>query len=168
MFKRVEKRRRKQEEEEELGLDEDMKEVLGMNDTDSDESESDSDSDSDGNEAEEEAQEEDAGEADEDEDSSDEEDAAEEPPISVREALKDPVYVVSLQPNIKACIVCPGKLIKSAEILTRHRESKARHSSFSLSSLILRICRRTKGVGVNLSSLQNRQKLRQTAMHGTC
>ncbi|KAF7336834.1 hypothetical protein MVEN_02119500 [Mycena venus] len=38
MFKRVEKRRKRQEEEEELGLDEDAKEVLGLNDTDSDES----------------------------------------------------------------------------------------------------------------------------------
>ncbi|GLB40350.1 hypothetical protein LshimejAT787_0802210 [Lyophyllum shimeji] len=48
MFKRVEKRRRKREEEEELGLDEDMKEVLGMHDTDSEESASDSDESSDG------------------------------------------------------------------------------------------------------------------------
>src|SRR3984885_6996696 len=46
MYKRVEKRRRKKEEEEELGLDDDMKEVLGMQDTDSDESDSDSDSES--------------------------------------------------------------------------------------------------------------------------
>ena len=40
MFKRVEKRIRKREKEEELGLDGDMKEMLGLNDTDSDESSS--------------------------------------------------------------------------------------------------------------------------------
>ena len=48
MFKRVEKRRLKKQEEEELGIDEDMKEILGMHDTDSEESASDeSDSDDD-------------------------------------------------------------------------------------------------------------------------
>ena len=45
MFKRVEKRRRKKEEEEELGLNEEMKEIMGMHDTDSEESASDTDSD---------------------------------------------------------------------------------------------------------------------------
>ncbi|KAJ7170928.1 hypothetical protein C8R43DRAFT_71737 [Mycena crocata] len=125
MFKRVEKRRRKQEEEEELGLDEDMKEVLGMNDTDSDES--DSDSDESESEAEPGAVEGVDGEENEEdeEDSSEDGDAAEEPPISVKEALRDPVYIVSLQPDVKACIVCPGKVFKSDEILKSHRASKA-------------------------------------------
>ncbi|KAJ7707462.1 hypothetical protein B0H17DRAFT_1325299 [Mycena rosella] len=127
MFKRVEKRRRKQEEEEDLGLDEDMKEVLGINDTDSEES--DSDSDDSESEAEEDAGEGEAGGDNgegEGEDSSDEgDDDAEEPPISVAEALRDPVYIVSLQPDVKACIVCPGKVFKSADILTLHRASKA-------------------------------------------
>ncbi|KAJ7679056.1 hypothetical protein DFH06DRAFT_943799, partial [Mycena polygramma] len=127
MFKRVEKRRRKQEEEEELGLDEDARDVLGLNDTDSDESESDSDeseSEAEGAEDGEEAGEEDQGDYDDGEDSS-EEDGAEEPPISVKEALRDPVYVVSIEPDVKACIVCPGKLLKKPEILTQHRASKA-------------------------------------------
>ncbi|KAJ6512950.1 hypothetical protein C8R45DRAFT_330500 [Mycena sanguinolenta] len=128
MFKRVDKRRRKQEEEEELGLDEDTREVLGLNDTDSDESDSDSDdSDSDGEGAEEGADPEGDEEAEEDEadeDSSDE-DEGEEPPISVEEALRDPVYVVSIEPDVKACIACPGKLLKNAEILKLHRASKA-------------------------------------------
>ncbi|KAJ7762026.1 hypothetical protein DFH07DRAFT_939652 [Mycena maculata] len=127
MFKRVEKRRRKQEEEEELGLDGEMKDVLGMNDTDSEESDSDSDdseSETEGKEAN--AEEEAEGEGDEDdEDSSEESDSAEEPPISVEEAIRDPVYIVSLQPDVKACIVCPGKLLKSAEVLVLHRASKA-------------------------------------------
>jgi hypothetical protein len=45
MFKRAARRVKKKEREEALGLDEDMKEVLGMHDTDSEESNSDSDSD---------------------------------------------------------------------------------------------------------------------------
>ena len=71
MFKRVEKRIRKKEKEEELGIDEDMKEMLGMHDTDSEESDSSSsedegvdvagdfDGDSDGSGAEEDAEEDD-------------------------------------------------------------------------------------------------------------
>ncbi|KAJ7649998.1 hypothetical protein FB45DRAFT_6832 [Roridomyces roridus] len=128
MFKRVEKRRRKHEEEEELGLDGEMKDVLGLNDTDSDESESESDNsddegpeDDEGGDLEEADLEEDE---EEEEESSDEEDA-EEPPISVSEALKDPIYIVSLQPDVKACIVCPGKLLKNLEGLKLHRGSKA-------------------------------------------
>ncbi|KAF8206143.1 hypothetical protein K438DRAFT_1816652 [Mycena galopus ATCC 62051] len=127
MFKRVDKRRRKQEEEEELGLDENTREILGLNDTDSEESDSDSD-DSDDSEAvaAEDGADDDAGEeADEGEDSSDDEEDAEEPPISVQEALRDPIYVVSIEPDVKACITCPGKLLKNAEILKLHRASKA-------------------------------------------
>lgn len=45
MFKRVARRIRKKEEEEELGLNEEMKEVLGMHDTDSEESDSESEDD---------------------------------------------------------------------------------------------------------------------------
>ncbi|KAJ7364357.1 hypothetical protein DFH08DRAFT_930319 [Mycena albidolilacea] len=125
MFKRVDKRRKRQEEEEELGLDEDMKEVLGLNDTDSDESDSDDNSESE-SEADDGADEVEGEEGDEedDEDSSDEE-GEEEPPISVEEALRDPVYVVSIEPDVKACITCPGKLLKNAEILRLHRASKA-------------------------------------------
>ncbi|KAJ7126751.1 hypothetical protein C8R44DRAFT_830370 [Mycena epipterygia] len=135
MFKRVEKRRRKQEEEEELGLDDDMKEVLGINDTDSEESESDSDeseSNAEDNAGDAAAE----GEADGDEDDDDEDDEessedGEEPPISVQEALRDPVYIVSIQPDVKACIVCPGKLIKSAEA---HERRWRQFTAFAKSS----------------------------------
>jgi hypothetical protein len=51
MFKRVAKRVKRKEDEEALGLDEDMKEALGMHDTDSDESESDSSGDESNSEA---------------------------------------------------------------------------------------------------------------------
>ena len=119
MFKRVEKRRRKKEEEEELGLDEDMKEVLGLQDTDSDESDSDSDS------------EQTSGivDAAEDIEGSGEEGGEGESrkagnaEISIEDALADPVYLVSLEPDIKGCIVCPGKLLKHPKMIEVHKAS---------------------------------------------
>jgi hypothetical protein len=143
MFKRVEKRRRKKEEEEELGLDEDMKEVLGMQDTDSDESDSDSDSDSDsergldiGNEddggdvgdSEEEGAEISADEGDEDA----EENGAKTPELSVQDALDDPIYLVSLEPDIKACIACPTKLLKHPKMIEVHKASNVCTSRLKL------------------------------------
>ncbi|RDB25750.1 hypothetical protein Hypma_006661 [Hypsizygus marmoreus] len=134
MFKRVEKRRLKCQEEEELGLDEDMKEVLGMHDTDSEESDSDSDDSGSGEEnvGEEEdgeAGNEDVSDAEEFEQESmsdgDQDAVEEEPEITVQEALRDPVYVVSLQPVVKACIVCPGKLLKGTQMVALHRTSNA-------------------------------------------
>jgi len=122
MFKRVEKRRRKKVEEEELGLDEDMKEILGIHDTDSDESDSDSDQSSAGYVENVQEDLSDTGgfgegpERDHDED--------EEHIITVQEALRDPIYLVSLQPQVKACIVCPGKLLKGVKMVELHRTSK--------------------------------------------
>ncbi|KAG6841443.1 hypothetical protein C0991_011113 [Blastosporella zonata] len=111
MFKRVEKRQRKKEEEEELGLDEDMKEVLGIHDTDSEESASDSDdSDSDADEGsgdEGVRQSDDEALGEDDLDIADEEESEEEieqPAITVQEALRDPVYLISLEPAVKGCI----------------------------------------------------------------
>ncbi|KAF8813356.1 hypothetical protein BYT27DRAFT_7230935 [Phlegmacium glaucopus] len=114
MFKRVDKRRRKKEEEEKLGLDEEVKEILGIQDTDSEESESESDFD----EGEEEGS---AAEGERDE----EEDEGEDPSVTVSQALKDPVYIVSILPDVKACIVCPGKLLKSVKMVQLHRTSNA-------------------------------------------
>jgi hypothetical protein len=141
MFKRVEKRRRKKEEEEELGLDEDMKEVLGMQDTDSDESDSDSDSDSErgldtGNEEggsdagdnEEEGAEISSDEGDEDA----EENEAKTPELSVQDALDDPIYLMSLEPDIKACIVCPTKLLKHPKMIEVHKASNVCTSRLKL------------------------------------
>jgi hypothetical protein len=129
MFKRVEKRRRKKEEEEELGLDEDMKEVLGMQDTDSDESDSDSDSDS----ASDHGIGSDAGieeATEEDGDGGDSEAGNHE--ISVEDALEDPVYLVSLEPDRKACIVCPGKLLKHSRMIEVHKTSNVCKHLFRL------------------------------------
>ncbi|KAG1872253.1 hypothetical protein F4604DRAFT_1925873 [Suillus subluteus] len=131
MFKRVEKKRKKLEEEEELGIDEDMKELMGFNDTDSDESASDSDSSSDEHLDADELQSgeedlEEAGDEMEDDDASDDE----EPPILLSEALRDPIYVVSLDPDVRACILCKGKVIKSTQMSTVHKASIAHTRRF--------------------------------------
>ena len=127
MFKRVDKRRRKKEEEEKLDLDEEVKEILGFQDTDSDESESDSD------EGEEEEEEEEEGSAVDDheemnfgeEDEDDDDDEEEDPSINVDQALKDPLYIISVLPDIKGCIVCPDKILKGTKMIQLHRTSNA-------------------------------------------
>ncbi|TDL25671.1 hypothetical protein BD410DRAFT_895903 [Rickenella mellea] len=135
MFKRVTKKLKKRDEEEELGLDEEAKEILGMHDTDSDESESDSDSD---NESADGAK----GELDEeeddhpsDEDVEDEDDGSQssddgEPPLSTADAIKDPVYTISLENDIRGCIVCPGKLLKNSKVVELHTISAAHKRRF--------------------------------------
>lgn len=132
MFKRIEKRRRKKEEEEELGIDEEMKDVLGMQDTDSDESDEDEDSDEEERHMDREENLMDDGEGalddiQEDEGEEEEEENPDELPfITVQEALRDPLYVVSLQPEVKSCVVCPGKVLKGVSMYDVHRTSKAR------------------------------------------
>jgi len=120
MFKRVEKRRRKKEEEEELGLDDDMKDVLGMQDTDSDESDSDSDSESlsdAGAEIGDEAAQRSDG------DDEDVEERVVNIKLSVGDALEDPVHLVSLELDTKGCIVCPGKVLKNPKMIEVHKAS---------------------------------------------
>lgn len=135
MFKRVQKRLRKREREEELGIDGDMKEVLGLQDTDSDESDSSS-------EEEEGSDVEAQDAADDEEDSQDDgsvileeegyaevldtesDDNEDLPEISVIEAVKNPVYIVSIQPKVEACILCPGKLLKNQKMSEVHKASK--------------------------------------------
>jgi hypothetical protein len=117
MFKRVDKRRRKKAEEEKLGLDEEVKEILGIQDTDSEESVSESESD--------EGEEEESAAEEEMNSGEDEEDEEEDPSITVSQALKDPLYIVSILPDVKACIVCPGKLLKNVKMVQLHRTSNA-------------------------------------------
>jgi len=136
MFKRVEKRRKKKEEEEELGLDEDMKQVLGLHDTDSEESNSDSDdhqslADDDDDEGEPFDLDGSDAHISGGEDSVLDSDVDEKPRITVQEALRDPLYVVSVQPLVKACLLCPGKLLKSATMVELHRKSNACTIPFS-------------------------------------
>ncbi|KAF7791207.1 hypothetical protein EIP86_002220 [Pleurotus ostreatoroseus] len=142
MFKRVEKRRRRQEEEEALGLDSDLKEVLGLQETDSEESESSSDEQSEGSGDEEDGsdlelegadvdEEEDGPEDSEDDEDEGSEDEIEIPLMSVTEAVRDPVYLVSLDPDIKACILCPGKALKNPVMADVHKASKAHNRRFN-------------------------------------
>lgn len=165
MFKRVTRRQKRKEEEEDLGLTEEMKEVMGMQDTDSSESDSNSDDDSDsdsegsgedekvpkfkgqkrkrGAEDEEELGpeleegtegddgeldgevEEDDGEKEEqeEEEQEGESDEDEEPTMSISAALQNPLHVVSLDPEIRTCVVCPGKLLKNAKMIEVHMAS---------------------------------------------
>jgi hypothetical protein len=125
MFKRVEKRRRKKEEEEELGLDDDAKEVFGIHDTDSDESESDSESEQD-DEGTDDGRERGLNERDEGGGSSDSDGNEDKPSMTVREALQDPLHVVSLDGDVKSCIVCPGKLLKTEKMIKLHSSSHVR------------------------------------------
>jgi hypothetical protein len=135
MFKRVQKRQRKREREEELGIDGDMKEVLGLQDTDSEESDSSSEGEEDAESEDGEDEltvevpadsEEDEELLDEDATESDDEETDELPELSVTEAVKNPVYVVSLEPRTEACILCTGKLLKNQTMSEVHKASKVR------------------------------------------
>jgi len=119
MFKRIEKRRRKKEEEDELGLDENAKEILGMHDTDSDESDSDASNHEPVPKVVEDADQEEV---------SDEED--DRPPISVSDALRSPIYVVSIALDVKSCVVCPGKFLKNSRMVAVHEASEAHKRRF--------------------------------------
>jgi hypothetical protein len=162
----VAKRERKREREEELGLDEETKQILGLQDTDSDESlNSDSDSESDDHSdidsgTDEEIDGEDAdltgnllherkhpghrlgalsdsagtyGESHSESEQSDamsegdaEADDEDGPPMSVMAATTDPIYDIPGAPatqDLRACIVCPGKIIKNSMMAKTHLES---------------------------------------------
>lgn len=121
MFKRVERKRKRREEEEELGLDQDTKEIMGLNDTDSDESDSGSEHEI----AQSDNLDPDIGEdGDQEEDTASEDEGVDEdPPISVAEALKDPLYLISLDPTVHGCVLCKGKLIKNAGMATAHKNA---------------------------------------------
>lgn len=124
-----------------MGLDAETKEVLGLHDTDSDESSSSSNSDSESEIGDDSAAEDlgavdEEGDEDEDaqEDGSDEDESGgtddesevsgdEAPPISIQAALNDPLYIISLEPDIRACITCPGKLLKNSTMCEVHRSS---------------------------------------------
>lgn len=141
MFKRVEKRQERKEREDELGLDSETKEILGMHDTDSDESDSDSEDSSDGGAEAEELDddiEDDSEEFFSDSEpeepeiednlaasgnDSDSEPSVEIPSLTISEAVANPIYPDTTNPEWSACIVCPGKLLKSLNAVSVHRES---------------------------------------------
>ena len=151
MFKRIQKKQKKTELEEELGLDDDTKQALGLGnvDTDTDESESEPESDSDGQygdslrvgtgadteilEVEEGGEEEDGS----DTGGSDiDEQLDGEPPLTLDEALRNPVYSPYPDKDERSCLVCPHKRLKGGKMVDVHLQSGVRHSpSFRNSSL---------------------------------
>ncbi|KAF8604158.1 hypothetical protein BDV93DRAFT_606188 [Ceratobasidium sp. AG-I] len=151
MFKRINKRLQKKEKEEAIGLDDEMKGILGMNDTDSDESDSSSESDGGGSgggdsdaesedELSEDAQdsaglkrkrlEREARSSSEEEEEEDMEEGVNEdeaddtvPPMTISEALVEPLYAVRPLSEAKVCILCPGKALKHAQMASVHVSS---------------------------------------------
>jgi len=139
MFKRIEKKLARKEKEEGLGLTEEIKEAIGLNDIDSDDSSSDEseassstltpqipskrkkllsdtlDASSDAN-----------SEGQGSEASDDEEDDEDGPGarMTVEEVLRDPLYIISIQPDIKGCIICPRKLLKNNIMASVHTTSQ--------------------------------------------
>ena len=110
-----------------------MKEVLGMHDTDSDESDSSSGDSSDSGSSDDEGEitpNDVADEQAEDEvDEEDEEESGDElshsiPQMSVTETMQDPVYIFSTDPDVMACALCPGKLLKNTTMADIHKSSK--------------------------------------------
>ncbi|KIK99585.1 hypothetical protein PAXRUDRAFT_822577 [Paxillus rubicundulus Ve08.2h10] len=136
MFKRVERKRKKCEEEEDLGLDEDMKAIMGLHDTDSDESDSDPESEGHSEDSSPDGVNADSGREvgmvgrERDDEVSSEEGIDDEPPMSVAEALKNPIYLISLDPTVHGCILCRGKLIKSAGMAAVHKNAIAHKRRF--------------------------------------
>jgi hypothetical protein len=140
MFKRVEKKLAKKKEEEELGITEEIKEAIGLNSVDSDD-----DSSSDESEASSSSStpqipskhkrsfgkgldggpdspvgghglgvSRDPGES---EDGSGVQ-------MTVGEALRNPLFITSIQPDIRGCIICPGKVLKNDTMVSVHTKSQ--------------------------------------------
>ena len=139
MFKRVEKKLARKKEEEELGITEEIKDAIGINDLDSssDESEASSsgsspkisskrkrllddddelDTSSDGRGS-------GALDGSEDDDDDDYEAGGQ---MTIEEALHNPLFIISIQPDIRGCIVCPHKLLKNDTMVSVHTKSQVR------------------------------------------
>ncbi|CUA68534.1 hypothetical protein RSOLAG22IIIB_03572 [Rhizoctonia solani] len=154
MYKRINKRIKKKEEEEALGLDGETKEMLGMPETDSDESDSSDEDPSDGGSEESDGEgkaksgttgrrrnpkvifegadsdiaslsgvEMEGSEEDEEEAGDDE--GEDQPPMSISEALNNPLYSIGKGSETQGCILCPGKELKHAKMASIHVESSS-------------------------------------------
>jgi len=137
MFKRIEKKLTRKKEEEELGITEEIKEAIGFNDLDSSSDESEASSsgsspkisskrkrlfDDDELDASSDAGSE-GQESGVSDDSDDDEPAVQ---MTIEEALHNPLYIVSIQPDIRGCIVCPRKLLKNEIMTSVHMRSQVR------------------------------------------
>ena len=47
--------------------------------------------------------------------------------MSIKEALHDPLYIISIQPRIRGCIICPRKLLKNDPMISVHMKSQVCH-----------------------------------------
>ena len=137
MFKRITKKQKKREEEEELDLDDDTRQMFGLQETDSDESSSQSDSDSDNKSDREgvasmrtEWLAAEAGSSGDEDDGDEGLDIDDDPPISLEEAAKNPIYHVPSEGlrDVRACITCPKKLLKNDKMVQVHLSSAVRWS----------------------------------------
>lgn len=143
MFKRIEKRQRKKEKAEELGIDENLYDVQDSDseDSHSDRSGSDDEDSASGSDVysfsgigdgihsedimaddigSDESGEEDQGSDAESDDSSDA------PPMTIPEAVENPIYQPSLEKEDRWCIVCPGRIFKNEFMVGTHKDSKVR------------------------------------------
>jgi len=145
MFKRVDKRRRRQQEEEELGIDGQLKQILGAQYTDSEESESDDDSDDDGGERSfaglggsgsdsEQGEEVEDEDHDGDEDEDDDAVPAFLAKLTIEQALREPILPIPGSDELNLCILCPHKSLRSEPMVHVHRSSNACALSLSLHS----------------------------------
>ena len=140
MFKRVEKKLAKKKEEEELGITEEIKEAIGLNDVDeSDDSASDeSEASSSGSTPQipskrKRSPEEEPGDDSDSafggygsgasEDSGDDEDELD-VQMTVEEVLHNPFFIVSIQPDVRGCIVCSRKILKNDTMVSVHTRSQ--------------------------------------------
>ncbi|KAF9783270.1 hypothetical protein BJ322DRAFT_1021975 [Thelephora terrestris] len=141
MFKRVEKRITKKRKEEELGITEEIKEAIGLNDVDSDDSDS-GESEASGSSSPPQVllskrkrsleDEVDGGSgAASDSGTSDEEEEEHDVQMTVEEALHNPLYIISIQPDVRGCIVCPRKILKNDTMTSVHTSSQAHQRRIS-------------------------------------
>ncbi|PFH53043.1 hypothetical protein AMATHDRAFT_45681 [Amanita thiersii Skay4041] len=146
MFKRVEKRIKRKEEERELGIDDEVRDVLGLNDTDSEESVSESEDEGDMNVDGEDVSEEGEEEGSDDEwggiggamdvdESEEEEEPTYATVMTISQVLKNPIYVDPSNSATHLCGVCPGKLLKTSLMIEEHTKSNAQKLATLASSL---------------------------------
>jgi len=130
MFKRVEKKLARNKKEEELGFSQEIRAAVGLIDDDSSSDESEASSSTSNPQVpsnrnlllDEQLDTSSHGTSDDPEDYEDEPGPGVQ--MSVEEALHDPLYIISIQPDIRGCIVCPRKLLKNNTMASVHMKSQ--------------------------------------------
>ncbi|KAG7451269.1 uncharacterized protein BT62DRAFT_926928 [Guyanagaster necrorhizus] len=119
MFKRVDRRLKRKAEDDALGIDDELKQALGIPHNDSD----DSDSSSDSSEDEAHAEDEDGVVEDEGDDT--------EVKMTIAQVLENPIYNSPTDIDMTACFVCPAKRFKGPSMIQIHLCSKHHTRRFS-------------------------------------